>query len=344
MYKHDKQTKPIIEGHYLETKEGLFFAVKGLVHPRDRLVAYLRYAPDPRGDRQKEGLRYRRLYHFAEQEQLLRAEYAHYLTFDPMCQTTLQSVPYSCLQRVYDPRTRLRELMESERDAIEEDALALAFLLQQEAGIPWTGLGISGSLLIGLHAPRSDLDVTVYGVQNCWAVHRSLKRLLAAETSPIVKFDRLGLETLYAERVSDTHMCFDNFVRSEKDKVMQGQFRGRPYFIRFLQEPAETGEGYGHIRCTPLGRAGIRATIKDAAESIFTPCRYPLEAVRFLEGIPVEPVTEIVSYRGRFCEQARAWDVVQAYGIIERVQTRDGRVWHRLLLGNHPDDILLVRR
>ncbi|MGD0919556.1 MAG: hypothetical protein ABSB22_24210 [Thermodesulfobacteriota bacterium] len=184
----------------------------------------------------------------------------------------------------------------------------------------------------------------MYGVQNCWAVHRSLKRLLAAETSPIVKFDRLGLETLYAERVSDTHMCFDNFVRSEKDKVMQGQFRGRPYFIRFLQEPAETGEGYGHIRCTPLGRAGIRATIKDAAESIFTPCRYPLEAVRFLEGIPVEPVTEIVSYRGRFCEQARAWDVVQAYGIIERVQTRDGRVWHRLLLGNHPDDILLVRR
>ena len=32
----EDQTNPIIESHYLETREGLFFAVKGLVHPPDR--------------------------------------------------------------------------------------------------------------------------------------------------------------------------------------------------------------------------------------------------------------------------------------------------------------------
>src|SRR3972149_5797240 len=159
----EDQTESIIESHYLETHEGLFFAVKGLVHPPDRFLTCLRYAPDPKGDRQKEGCGYRRLYHFAEQEQFLQAKYPRYLAFDPTCQVTLQSVPRACVRRVYDPRRCLQDLLRSERDRVQEDALAFAGVLQQEASIPWNGLGISGSLLIGLHTPRSDLDVTVYG-------------------------------------------------------------------------------------------------------------------------------------------------------------------------------------
>jgi predicted nucleotidyltransferase len=54
--------RQVAEGHYLETRDGLFFAVKGAVHPPTRFVACLRYAPDPiRGDREKDGRRYRRL-------------------------------------------------------------------------------------------------------------------------------------------------------------------------------------------------------------------------------------------------------------------------------------------
>ena len=44
----------VVESFYLETMEGLFFAVKGLEHPPDRWIAVLRYAPDPeRGSREK---------------------------------------------------------------------------------------------------------------------------------------------------------------------------------------------------------------------------------------------------------------------------------------------------
>ncbi len=340
----EDQTNPIVESHYLETHEGLFFAVKGLVHPPHRFLGCLRYAPDPQGDRRKEGCRYRRLYHFAEQEQFLRAEYPHYLAFDPACQLTLQSVPRTSVRRVYDPRRHLQDLLRSERDPVQEDALAFVSVLQQEANISWNGLGISGSLLIGLHTSRSDLDVTVYGTQNGWAVHRALKRLLADSASPIRKFDQQGVNTLYAERVTDTHMPFDEFVKTEKDKVMQGQFRGRPYFIRFLREPTEAAESYGDFNYTPVGRASITARVTEASESIFTPCRYLLAAVQGAEGTVIENVAEIVSYRGRFCEQAQAGDLIQARGALERVRAKDGRLWHRLLLGNHMDDIMLVRR
>ncbi|MEW6231008.1 MAG: hypothetical protein AB1566_01690 [Chloroflexota bacterium] len=346
----------VIESHYLETNEGLFFAVKGLVHPPDRFLACLRYVPDPTGDRQKEGRCYRRLYHFAEQEQLLRAEYAQYLTFDPMCQTTLQSVPRQCLRRVYDPCARLQELRQKpERDVVEEDALAFARLLQREAGIPWTSLGISGSLLIGLHTPASDLDVTIYGGQNCWAVQRALKRLLADETSEVGRLDEQGVRELYASRLADTHMSFSDFVSSEREKVIQGRFRGRRYFLRFLKAPAEVGERYGDRRYVPLGRVAIEATVTDASEAIFTPCRYFLAGVRLLgssgDGGVAPPcvstvggLSEIVSFRGRFCEQAQAGDIARASGALELVQARDGRSWHRLLLGNHPEDAMLARR
>lgn len=340
----EDQTNPIIESHYLETHEGLFFAVKGLVHPPDRFLGCLRYAPDPQGDRRKEGCRYRRLYHFAEQEQFLQAEYPHYLAFDPTCQVTLQGVPRACVRRVYDPRQCLQDLLRSERDPVQEDALAFVSVLQQAASVPWNGLGISGSVLIGLHTPRSDLDVTVYGTHTGWAVQRALKKLLADETTPLGKFDQRGVETLYAERVADTRMSFADFVRTEKGKVVQGQFRGRSYFIRFLREPAEFGESYGDFHYAPLGQVGVKATVTDAGESIFTPCRYPLADVHVFDGSPVDDIAEIVSYRGRFCEQAQAGDMIQARGLLERVQAKDGRVWHRLLLGNHPDDIMLARR
>ena len=340
----EDQTNPIVESHYLETPEGLFFAVKGLVHPPDRFLGCLRYAPDPNGDRQKAERHYRRLYHFAEQEQFLQAEYPHYLAFDPACQLTLQGVPRFSVRHVYDPRHYLQALLQSERDPVQEAALAFGTELKQASGISWNGLGISGSLLIGLHTPGSDLDVTVYGRQNSWAVHHALRRLLADETGPIRRFDRKGVETLYAERVTDTRMPFDEFVRAEQDKVMQGQFQGRPYFIRFLQEPTEANESYGDFHYTPVGRASLTAAVTEASESIFTPCRYLLAGVHAADGTAMQNVAEIVSFRGRFCEQAEAGDVIQAQGTLERVQAKDGRLWQRLLLGNHPDDMMLARR
>jgi predicted nucleotidyltransferase len=139
-------------------------------------------------------------------------------------------------------------------------------------------------------------------------------------------------------------MAYTNFFRSERDKVIQGQFHGRTYFIRFLKELEETGETYGSLCYSPEGKAEILATVTDDNDAIFTPCCYSLGEVRFLDGSPVEDLREIISYRGRFCEQARIGDMVQAYGTLERVQDRSGRTWHRLLLGNNVEDTMFLQR
>lgn len=332
----------ILEGHYLETVEGLFFAVKGWVHPPDRYIACLRYIPCGReSERRKGNTGYCRLYEWAEQESFLQESYPHYVSPDPVFHRILQSVPLRNVRQVYDPRDRLEELrLAGGGDSVEEDALGFASLLIEETGIEWKCLGISGSLLIGLHTPRSDLDLVVYGSENSWAVHRALQRLQAAG-SPVEYLGENELAILYEERKASTFSTREAYALRERAKAMQGRFRGRPYFIRFLQDVADLDERYGDRLYIPLGQAAIEATVADARESIFTPCCYRVEAVRIMEGPVVDGLTEIVSYRGRFCEQAREGDGVRARGTLERVEDASGNVWHRLILGNSNADFLL---
>ena len=335
------------ESHYLETREGSFLAIKGFEHPPNRWIGVLRYVFDAgHGDRQKGGKLYRRLYRFAEQEQWIRAAFPEYLAFDPVFQTTLQSVPRSLVQRIYDPCLRLRDLVQAcPEKGIEADAAAFAGFLQKETGVPQSCLGITGSLLIGLHTELSDLDIAVFGAPRCRAVHRALLRLLDSQSGKeLSRLDAPGVQELYAQRITDTPMAFHEFVNLEKRKTNQGRFRNRMYFIRFIKGAGEAGLSYGQHRYTPLGRMRIAASIAGDQDAIFTPCRYLLSGARNLEGSPLPDLREIVSFRGRFCEQARTGEAVVAAGTLERVQSKSGDTWHRLLLGNSTEDTLLVRQ
>jgi predicted nucleotidyltransferase len=331
----------VVEGFYLETKDGSFFAVKGMEHPPDRRIAVLRYVPDASGgDRRKGDTSYRRLYHFDEQERLIRATCPQYLAYDPIFQTTLQSVPVDRVHAIYDPRRKFRELSEmNTRVAIEDDAFAFLRLLQYEARVPPSGLGITGSLLTGLYTEKSDLDAVVYGTENCNKVCQVLRRILdASQGGELQRLDAAGMEELFAQRATDTSMDYDAFLALEKRKVNQGLFRKRPWFVRFVKEAHEVSDIYGRLRYTPQGRAVITASIADDCEAIFTPCRYPLSAVRILEGPQVPDLREIVSFRGRFCEQARTGETVIASGTLERIEDNHGDIRHRLLLGNFRED------
>ncbi len=335
----------LIESDYIETVEGLFFAVKGIAQPPDRILAYLRYIPSPQGERRRMSRPYHRLYHFADQEDFLRASYPQYLAYDPVTGLELQSVPQSAIARVYTSRQRLQELRQQPHlDPVEEASLAFAARLQQISGIPWSSLGVSGSALIGLHTPASDLDMTVHGEQDCWTLQRALSAVLDQDSGELRRLDEAGMHALHEERSGDTHMSYADFIYSERQKVIQGRFRDRTYFIRFLKEPAEYGEQYGDRHYTPLGRAEIEAVISDHRNAIFTPCSYGVHAVRSMNEETIPEITEIVSFRGRFCEQARTGDPVRASGTVERVAHQSGRVWHRLILGSEFADTMYVRR
>jgi predicted nucleotidyltransferase len=148
------------------------------------------------------------------------------------------------------------------------------------------------------------------------------------------------MQALFEQRVADTRMDYEEFVKLEKSKANQGRFRQRTYFVRFVRSAREAGHAYGSLRYTPIGRAVLTALIADDQDAIFTPCRYPLANVRLLEGPQSSIPSEVISFRGRFCEQAHAGELVYASGTLERIENDQGGNYYRLLLGNFPEDTL----
>lgn len=332
------------EGDLIETEAGLIFDVKGLVYPPDRVVAFIRYFPEEKGERKRSGKAYGKVYSLSKRYAFLKERYPQYLVYDSVFDEMLCEVPVDEVVRRFDPVARLQELRHKQRlDALERKAVQLAEVLKEKAGIPWRAIGISGSILAGLHATYSDVDPVVYGSDNCRKVHSALEELLKDERSLFRRYGREDLEVLFDFRSKDTVVSFEDFVRTDSRKVLQGKFVGTDYFVRFVKDWSEVGEVYGDVRYRNVGYAKIEATVADDSEAIFTPCAYAVENVKQLSGTATKPIREVASFRGRFCEQAKVGEKVVAQGKIEQVNKKDGTKYHRMLIGNRPSDYIVIR-
>ena len=338
------KTRKILEGFAVETIDELIFAVKGLVHPPDRVIVCVRYLPDPAGDRIRGGKSYRRVYHFAEQHQIIQAHYPVYLHDVSAFGLRMQSVPIQRIRQVYDPRARVADLCtHGPKDRLEENALALVCLLAQTANVPLEKFGISGSVLFGLHHSKSDIDVVVYGGTEGRAVHQALRRLLDNPSDSVRPLDRDQLMALHASHRPELPLSFADFARLQTRKVNEFFFKEFQCFIMFVTWPEQWGERYADPSFEQCGSAEIQARVKEDRDSIFTPCRYLIENVSFLDGGPRNDLREIISFRGLFSDQARAGEWVHAKGNLERVIPQSAPVYYRLTVGGQVGDYLVSR-
>jgi len=331
------------EGDLVETIDNIIFDVKGLVHPPKRVVAFIRYVPDPNGNRERDGKRYSKYYELSKRYELLKLKYPQYLVNDPIFNTLLCEVPVEDIRQHYNPAKGLQELRKRKSlDEAETSALQFMEILKEYSGVQWSKLGISGSILVKLHEPSSDMDIVVYGSETGYKLQETMKNIFENKNSPIKAYDLEGLQELFDFRSKDTNVSFEDFVRTDSRKISHGKFMRKHFFIRFVKDLNEVSEQYGSIIYKPEGSIRIKATVADSSEALFTPCSYKLAKVQVLDGPKIEHIEEIVSFRGRFCEQARNGEAVIAEGKLERVQ-QEGKDDHfRLLLGSKPADHMIL--
>jgi len=289
----------------------------------------------------REGRSYGKVYHLAERFDILQQKYPHYLYQDDVFGRELQGVPGEFIKQVFRPSEALARLIDLEElDSLQKDVVTFAQLVQNAARIPIDTLGVSGSVLVDLHGPTSDIDIIVYGRKAGLDLQLALRR---AHFDPEQGFASYALDTyrpVYNLRWSASGIPIETMIQVDAPKAMHGVFGGHHYFVRAVLDWNEIENKYGDQKYKQIGYARAQCLITKHTDSLFTPCRYEIEDVHLLNGNVGDAAREIVSFRGRFCEQVKQDDQVIVQGTVEEVRTQKER-WTRFLLGDNPQDILL---
>ncbi|HHL41801.1 hypothetical protein DRO31_02745 [Candidatus Bathyarchaeota archaeon] len=316
------------EGDYIQTTDGLFFAVKGGRHDADLVVAVLRYIPDITGDRVLDGVNYRRIYDLNDSTKYLLSSYPSYISKIPWLGLETQSVPTSKITKVYNPKEKLEEILENPNTVLKKRIKNFVEALSSTSGVNTSCYGLSGSLLIGLDNEASDIDLNVYGEIEGRKVYAGLKKL-RQNMEWITGYDSLSVEDVLVSRWGKTGLDLEKLRTIECRKILHGRVFGVDYFIRLLREKDKSTS-------IPLKSVTIRAKVTDSSESIYTPCTYRVQSMS-----NEYPVVELKSYRGKFTEQVEKNDIVEVNGILEKV-TRDAEVFFRIILGRAEDYLVSV--
>jgi predicted nucleotidyltransferase len=237
-------------------------------------------------------------------------------------------VPRKRVARYYVPEERLQEILCGPRDSLEEQVSGLALDLAAGAGVDPAALGITGSVLIMLHSPAfSDIDLTVYGLDNAWNAREALRDGKAPRVRPLDQ----DFVARWARGIAGRFpLTVDEARYFASRRWNYGTFDGRYFSIHAIRSNDEISERYGDHIYRSQGVAQVRATVADATEALFMPAIYRVEGVQLLAGRPeAARVEEVVSYEGLYRDIAEAGSVIEARGTVESV---DGEP-RRLVIG-----------
>ncbi len=325
------------EGYFIITTEDLIFEVKGNLHPKNRTIAYLRYAIEKNGERESgTEIRYKKIYPLSERETYLKKYYPKYIWYDPNRKRTFQSINDKDIKIVIDPVDFLSSLRDrgSHILLLQEQALELADTLSKCASIDISCFGITGSLLLGLEKETSDIDLVVYGEDESFKLYSYLQQ----------HFDDIDGISRYSGNLLEKHAIFrwgpekglmKEYQAIEARKNLQGLFRDYEFFIRLTKPYCSNSPQYEDYKIIDKGKIMLTAYVLDDIHRIFTPCEYYVkcEENRYLK--------KIISYRGRFTEQVSKGDTIVVCGRLEEVSVKSQNLFYHQIVVGDCDDILL---
>jgi len=321
-----------IEGFFVITTDSLVFEVKGVVHPEDRTIAYLRYVPSS-----DSSTGFRKVYDLAEREIYLREKYPEYLWTSEPHGRVVQSVPKEKVSTILNPVEFLTRLESSDvLTPLQHETISLSEKLIETTGIQWNDIGLTGSQLVGIAREDSDVDLVVYGLKVC----RQFYSELASEINNIPEIRRYSgqpLEDHVSFRWGEQPEFRSILLSIEKEKLLQGLIGKYHFFIRLVKTPSDFDYGYGDFSFQMGGYQKVTGKVLNSQDSIFTPCEYDIECYNEQTGIE-----KLISYRGRFTEHISTGNQFEALGRMELVTDhRTGDQYSHLVLGERPEDYLI---
>ncbi len=245
---------------FIETDEGLLFAVVVNGYEAGRVLCFLRYA-------RVDGA-WRKL-PTDSANALLRDNYPHYLHHSEVIDAALHAVPRERIVCHYHPSEALQRLLrEPAQDAVVGDLQKLCALLR-DGGIDLDHFGVTGSLLPGLQNHASDIDLVCYQRDSFHRARNLVQALIAQDRCQALNDD--DWLSAYQRRACD--FALDEYIWHEQRKYNKAIINQRKFDLSLLVAEAEpAGQSY-----RKLGFKQIEARVVDDHYGYDYPARFELD-------------------------------------------------------------------
>jgi predicted nucleotidyltransferase len=335
-----------LDRDFIRTVENMIFCVVGGVHPKERVISYLKYVPSQDGKWGKDQ-RYSRTMPTYTIPSLLKnidsltSSYPQYVFNSKTYHIHMSAVPKRFIDKHYYPEKKFEELLASrENDILQHSAVQLVKYLSEQSKVNERYFGITGSILLDIHKPEfSDIDLLVYGRQNSLRLKETLIEEFKSEHSLRKQMSKLFIKKILQKWTSNYPVNSNEAKDFFERRWSYGFFNKRAFSIHPVKTRDEINEKYGDNIFHPEGIVTGRAIILDSSNALFLPSTYIIDELEFVDrkiSVEIKKMTnEIVSYDGFYMGLFNTGDKVEVKGKLERIfnkKNRDTR--YRILVGS----------
>jgi predicted nucleotidyltransferase len=188
-------------------------------------------------------------------------------------------------------------------------------LLSSESGIDKHDFGVHGSVALGMHSARSDIDIVVYGAGNFRRLEGTVGKLVGG-----------GILSYQANNRLDAARHF------------KGRYKGRIFMYNAIRKTGEVNTKYGEFQYSPIHPVEFICTVRDDSEAMFRPAIYTIDNYKPMNTrseLSKDKIPElVVSMIGCYRNVARKGVAIRVSGMLERAENVEtGKFFHQIIVG-----------
>lgn len=294
---------------FIETEQGLLFAVVADGQEQGKVLCFLRYAYMG-GQWQKLSTENANAY--------LHRQYPDFLHYSRILDTHLHAVDDDRVVRHYQPKATLQQLLQDETDdPVLLDLQALCDLLQANR-LDLEHFGVTGSVLVGMQNHNSDIDLVCYERTAFHRARNIIQAMIAKDQCQSLNDD--DWLSAYQRRACD--FALDEYIWHEQRKYNKAIFNQRKFDLTLLTAAPTPGD-----RCfQKAGLVRIQTEVTDDHHSF----DYPAELV-----INHPEIERVVCFTATYIGQAKTGEWIEVAGQLEV----DDQGRNRIVVGSNREAI-----